>query len=568
MLRSLWAKNFVLLREVELDFGPGLNILTGETGAGKSIILEALGIGLGGRASTEMIRTGEERAVVHLFFDLQGVPGMEAHLAALGLEPPEDGQLLLVRELSRGGRTVCRVNGQVVPLNLYRQIGYALVALHGQHEYYTLFSHERHRELLDNFAGLQEEVAATGHVHREWQRMRALWQQIAGEDPSLARRVEDLRHQVAEIDRARLRPGEEEELQAERRRLMHAEKILRLTGEAYALLYGGLGDEPAVVDLLGRAGALLRELVALEPGIQGAAAALGSAADQVAEVARTLAAYQEEGALDTGRLEEIEQRLALLRHLKGKYGTSVEEVLRWRGRAAEELSRLEQLLAQAQRFSETMAELTARWTEKAEGLRKARLEAARKLEELVTHELASLEMGSALFRVAVTPLEEPAPHGGDRVEFLIATNLGEPLRPLAKVASGGELARIMLAVKALLAGADQTPTLVFDEVDTGVGGQALTAIAAKLHAISRHRQVIGVTHAAQIAALADRHWRISKETVDGLTSTLVEPLLSEEDRVAELARMLGGREAAGAVLEHARHLRRAARSATTATTPL
>lgn len=558
MLVSLDIQDFGLIDHQSIEFTPGLNVLTGETGAGKSILVEALQVALGGRAWSEFIRTGREKARVTAVFDLRGLTILQGKLQEWGLLPEEDEFLVMSRELARSGRSICRINGQLVPLSLYREVGSHLVDIHGQHENQSLFSPEKHRDLLDRFAGLwplREEVAALYH---RWRKISSEMEELQKGAQEKARRLDMLSYQVKEIDQARLVPGEEEELVRERQRLANAEKIVSLVARCYLALYGGEGELPSVLDLLGRVRRDLEELSRLDEETAPLAAVLEGVFYQVEDLARELSRYRESVEHNPIRLQQVEERLAKIRELKRKYGSSIEEILRYREEAAAELATISSCEEKIASLEEELRFCQRQWEEKAKSLSEARRRYAALLEEEVTRHLLDLEMREVEFRVFFEELEQPSPAGRERVEFLISPNPGEPLRPLARFISGGELSRVMLAMRAILAGADDLPTLVFDEVDTGLGGKALVAVGEKLAEIASLRQVICITHAAQVASMARTHWRISKIVSEGQTLAKVEKL-EDEDRLAELARMLSGREDDSLARDHARHLLKMAR---------
>ncbi|AEG15484.1 DNA repair protein RecN [Desulfofundulus kuznetsovii DSM 6115] len=558
MLVSLDIQDFGLIDRQTIEFTHGLNVLTGETGAGKSIIVEALQVALGGRAWAEFIRTGKERARVAAVFEIHPLAVLKEKLKAWGIPLEEDGMLIMSRELVRSGRNICRLNGQVVALSVYREAGQHLVDIHGQHESQSLFNPDRHRDLLDRFGGLWSLRQEVAEIYHRWRELTSQLEELRHGARDRLHRLDMLTYQVQEIDRARLLPGEEEALTQERNRLANAEKIAALAGRCYQALHGGEEGIPAVMDLLGRACRDLEELSRLDPELLSLASTLESVLYQVEDVARELARYRDGVEFNPGRLQEVEERLSRIRDLKRKYGDSVEEILRYREEAAAELEKLAFSEENAAALEEEIKLWEERWQQKALDLSRARREHARKLEEAVARELADLEMGKVEFQVLFEDLTGASAAGRERVEFLISPNPGEPLRPLAKIASGGELSRVMLAMRAILAAVDELPTLVFDEVDAGIGGRTLVAVAEKLADIAGHRQVICVTHAPQIASFARTHFSISKEVRAGQTTTRVRRL-DEEGRLAELARMLGGREADGLARDHARHLLEQAR---------
>lgn len=582
MLVEMTIEQFALIEKVRLTFGPGLNVLTGETGAGKSIILDALQIVLGGRTSAEMVRTGEERAVVEAVFDLQGQPERIRALAEMGIEVAEDGLLVVRREISRSGRGRISLNGRTVTAGMLKEAAEGLADLHGQHEHQSLLQAEKHLDLLDQYGGslltregkaldvldtygggpimaLRQEVAG---LHRELQAVQAELAALLGDDRDRARREDLLRFQREELEAARLRPGEEEELEAELRRLGAAEKLKRAAAESYALLYEGAPRQQSVIDLIGRAVADLRDAGRHDPALLEVLDLLEAAQANVQEASRFLAQYQERVDLDPARLARVEKRLELISGLRRKYGDTVAEMLQYLEQVRAELQRLEGSEERVAELQAREAELGARAVACAGELTAARRQAAGELARRVCRELADLGMPRAQFVVRVEPPatashRQVGPKGWDRVEFLFSPNVGEPPRPLARVASGGEMSRIMLALKVILARVDNVATLVFDEVDTGISGRTAQAVAEKLAAIAGDRQVLCVTHLPQVAAMADVHFLIAKEVVRERTFTRV-GALDEEGRTLEIARMIGGAELTQLTLDHAREMVRAA----------
>jgi DNA repair protein RecN (Recombination protein N) len=548
MLRELYVEDFGLIERERLSFGPGLNVLSGETGAGKSLFLEALGAALGGGGGAEMLRAGAQRARVEALFEVP--PRLAPGLAVLGLEGEEE--LVLTREVGREGRSVARLNGRPATASGLRQVAELLVAVHAQHEHQTLFRPERHRQLLDAFAGLEEVREGVAAAFRQG---RTLERELAelGRDPAeRQRRQELLRHQLAEIDQAQLRPGEEEELREELVRLSNAVRLEQALETAHAALFEGLRGE-AAVDLLGRGAAALGEAAAFDRRLEELRAVVEEAAGQVAEAAREISRHRSELRFDPQRIGEIEGRLEDLADLHRKYGRDLDAVRQFRERAAGELAQAEETAQRAAAVQERAQAARGDLDRLAAELSRRRGAAARELADLVAAELGELGMPGTVFQVVLAP-REVSEAGGEEVEFLFSANPGEPPRPLARIASGGELSRVMLALRKVLAAADQIPTLVFDEVDAGVGGRAATALAARLAFLGGSHQVVAVTHLAQVAAAADRHICLEKEVQGGRTRTRARELAGEE-RAAEIARMLDGGKSPLA-LEHARELMR------------
>jgi len=566
VLVEIAIEQFALIDQIRLQFTEGLNVLTGETGAGKSIILDAVQAVLGGRTSADVVRAGEERAVIEAVFDLTDAPESREALRSLGIPVAEDGLLVVRREIARTGRGVIRLNGRTVTAGMLREATQGLVDLHGQHEHQSLLQAEKHLDLLDQYGGsllqtagkplelldryarldLSDLRARMAELVQELHRVQAELKELVGDERDRARREDLLRFQAEELRSARLRVGEEEELEAEHRLLANAERLKRVAAESYAALYEGARGQESVVDVLGRVRAELEDALRLDPGLAEALEMVSAALVHAQEASHALADYQERVDLDPRRLAEVEGRLDQLSGLKRKYGDSIPEMLAYLEQVEQELNRLEH-------SQELIAELTAREEELgreaeavARALSAARKEAAAQLGERVAQELADLGMPSARFVVAVEQPPEASyraltPRGWDRVEFLFSPNPGEPVKPLAKIVSGGEMSRIMLALKAILARVDNIPSLVFDEVDTGISGRAAQAVGEKLARIAGDRQVLCVTHLPQVAALADRHFRIEKATEGGRTTTRCQ-LLDDDGRAGEIARMIGGAE--------------------------
>ncbi len=586
VLLELRIRNFAIIESLNLSFAPGLNVLTGETGAGKSIIIDALSLLLGDKADRTVVRTGSERAEIEGVFALDeaSLERIGPVLEEYGLLPEGEENLILYREVGSTGRGLARVNGRAVNVHLLREIGERLVDIHGQSEHLSLFRVRNHLELLDRYAGT---LALRQEVAEGVARLRAVREEIRlleEERAQRAERADALRFRLQEIAGARLRPGEEEELRQERQRLQNAARLLEAAERLHALLYGAEG-RPArplaggILDLLGLAQREMEALVHLDPTLAPQLGVLNGLADQVSDLAHFVRAYRDRLDLDPRRLQEVEERLLLIRELERKYGPSVEEVLAAAERARQELAtlshgeeRLQELLQEEDRLLHSLGQAAGH-------LSLLRHQAADRLARAVEAALAELHMGGTAFRVQIeqTPIptglwveEHPvlAPGryafdatGIDRVEFLIAPNPGEEARPLAQIASGGESSRLLLAVKSVLAQADATPILIFDEIDIGVGGRSGFVVGEKLWGLSRHHQVICITHLPQIAAYADAHFSVGKSVRAGRTTTFA-TRLEGELRLEELAVMLAGpevspthRESAREIWEHARRHR-------------
>ncbi|MEW5953037.1 MAG: DNA repair protein RecN [Bacillota bacterium] len=555
MLVSLYIRDFGLIDEALLEPGPGLNVLTGETGAGKSIILDAMSIALGGRGSADFVRTGRDRALVQGCFQIQHDRGLARLLEERGIFPPEDDLLVMSRELSRSSRNPCRIGGQPVSLAVFREVGGRLADLQGQNEQQSLLRPDRQRLLLDRFAGPRVAylLEQCGSLFQARQAVRQKLAEIADNREERARRLDFLQFQISEIDAAGLAPGEEESLAGERAILANAEKMATLGEETYRYLYAGEQGRPSAVDLLGRCSQRLEELAALDPGFKEILDQVQGALYQAEDASRDLAGRQDSLRPDPGRLEAVEERLYTISRLKKKYGQTIAGVLAYRRQAASEAAELEEGGSRAEDLAREVRELDSQYQALAREISAVRKDAAAGLERDLAGVLQQLGMPRVELSIEVSDSGEPSAHGLDKVEFMISPNPGEPIKPLAKIASGGELSRVLLAFKTVLAAVDDIPTMVFDEVDTGIGGTVLQAVAEKLAAVAIHRQVICVTHAPRVAALADVHFRIDKEIAGDATSIKI-TRLAEEDRVGELARMLGGRDQTQTVLEHARQM--------------
>ncbi|HEV8640967.1 MAG TPA: DNA repair protein RecN [Methylomirabilota bacterium] len=551
MLRELRIRNFAVIETVTVPFASGLNVLTGETGAGKSILIDALLLIRGARAQSDVIRTDAETATVEAVFDVEGNCAVAAGLEEAGLAT-EDDQLVIRRELARSGRHRAFVNDSPVTVGLLERLGDHLVEVHGQHEHQRLLEPARQLELLDRFAGaegLREQVARLFAKYRaaceEVERMRAA-------ERDRAQRQDLLRFQVSELDAARLRPGEEEELRAERKRLQHSERLAKGLAEASALL---VDDQDAAASRLTRAARLFRDLGRLDPGFATPAELLEAAAAQVEDALVAIRALRASVDAEPGRLETIDDRLDALTRLRRKYGDTEDAMLAFREAAAHELERLEHheeiLAAEERRVAELRSELLAR----AGALSEARRAAGARLAPLIQREVRALGMERARLEIVIDPAgpDDVTARGLDRVELRFSANPGEELRPLARIGSGGELSRTMLAVQAVLAAADRIPTMVFDEVDAGIGGHVASVVADKLAAAAAGRQVLCVTHLPQIAARAQHHLLVVKG-VSGRRTRAAVTVLEGAARVEEVARMLGGAAPSDTARRHAREL--------------
>ncbi len=556
MLRTLRVQDLAIIEELELELEPGLNVITGETGAGKSILLQALDVALGGRPDADLVRTGAEEAVVEALFG--GVsPAVIELLAAAGI-PTHDrrDELLVRRVIASGGRTRAYVNGALGSLALLRDLAPHVLRVYGQDEHQALRRIESHRELLDAIGGLGSTVREMGHKDASLTAARAALAEERSERAAAGERVEMLRAQAEELTRAGLVAGEDEALAAERRRLVNAEKLGALAGAAESGLYSGEG---AAIESVGKALAALREAERFDPDLGPTRTLVESALAELEEAGSSLGRYAGGVVRDADRLEAVEERIALLGRLKRKYGGTVEELVVRRDELATELAGGadgDAALAILEEEAETAERAASEW---AGRLSVERRRVAHELGRALVTELHALALEGARFTVRFweAGVRSLSPEGWDEIEFLLSTNAGEELRSLARVASGGELSRIMLALKALAAAEDRGAALIFDEVDAGVGGAVAEVVGRKLQQLGRTRQVLCITHLPLIAAFADHHIAVAKRVVGGRTLSSARPL-SVTERVAELARMLGGARLSPEAQGHAEQLLRLA----------
>ena len=575
MLHQLTIRNFAIIERLHVDWQPGLNVITGETGAGKSIIIDAVGALLGDRLGAEVVRSGAERALVEGIFVLDATdadPDLQAVMTEYGIEP-EDGALIVSREIAgSGGRGGARVNGRTVPLTVLQELGERLVDVHGQSQHMALLRTREQLDYLDRFAGLVPQRGNVADLVRELRATREARRLLIAEERESLRLQDMLRHEVGEIDRAELHEHEDEQLEAQQTRLEHVERLRQAALTAHAALNGDdseTGDQRGAVDLLGEAVAAAQDGARFDPALAAEADALSAALAQAEETSHTLRAYVENLEADPQALEQTTERLFLIGDLKRKYGESIADVLAYAINARARLDELEHRAERQSALEASEQRLLAALGAAAAELSDCRADAAARLSVAVLQELGDLRLADARFCVALTKVDDAAgvpiggrtvgfdPTGVDRVEFLIAADGGEEPRPMARVASGGELARIALALKAILAQVETRPTLIFDEIDMGVGGRTAPVVGEKLWrvAVSGH-QVLCVTHMPQVAAYADSHFVVARTTGEADIARLDEP-----GRVEELAAMLAG-TVTDAARENARELLARARAVT------
>lgn len=532
MLRLLHIENIAVIEQAEIVFEDGFNVMTGETGAGKSIVIDAISAILGERAYRDMIRTGTSRAAVRAIFDR--VPELP-WFAENGV--PYDAETDIRRELTADGKNLCRVNGTAVTVGVLKKLGVQLINIHGQHDSAALFDEAQHLTVLDSFAEDEAERAAYAERYEAVRALRREIDRLSMDESEKLRRMESLQYQIDELTKAHLRPGEEEELEARRKLMQNAEKLSDGLHEASACLDGDSQTDGAAT-LLGQAERALARLARIDDQLAPLQETVADLMYRVRDCAEQVAEQVDALSFSEAELDDVEQRLDILHRLHRKYGPTCEEMLAYLEKAKNELDEIEFSSDRVEQLKKKLraAEQTAQ--EAALVLRERRKRAGEQLSARICSELAELDMKKVEFSCVFTETEL-TPLGADAVAFYMTANAGEALKPLSKVASGGELARIMLALKNVLAERDRVPTLIFDEVDTGVSGRAAQRVAEKLLAVSRTKQVLCVTHLPQLAALADTHFRIAKREADGRTYTSVMPL-DFEGRRQELARIIGG----------------------------
>lgn len=552
MLVELHIKDFAIINELHLEFGEGFNVITGETGAGKSILIDAVNFVLGVGSGKDFIRSGTQQTTVEASFRVPDVlqTHIQSYLDEEAIEYDSVAELHLAREYRSNGRNVARVNGSVCKATTYREIGDLLLDIHGQNEHLSLLNPRQHIYLLDRFAEMENERHVVTALVRKFQAVHREMEDLQHNEAELARRMDILQYQIDEIQNAKLRTDEEDQLREESNRLANAEKLREHTLEMERLLFGGTRGTPGAVEQVSQTALLLEKAVKFDAGLQDLTELADSITIQVEEFAQTVRRYAENIDLSPGRIDEVEIRLQQITTLKRKYGGTIEAVLEFAEKARRELDNIthsEERLAELEIEADTLLHQVG---EAAYRLSQRRKAAAARLSAEIMTELKDLRMEAARFEVAVEQQEMVDGcfvgdqrlafdlNGIDHVEFMISTNFGEPIMPLAKIASGGETARAMLALKNVLTNADHTPTLIFDEVDQGIGGRLGIVIGEKLWRLTGSHQVLCVTHLAQVASFADTHFKVSKHVSGSRTVTDIEQLY-DSARVEEITQMLG-----------------------------
>jgi DNA repair protein RecN (Recombination protein N) len=548
MLVELRIRNFAVIEAVDLRLGAGLTVLSGETGAGKSIIVDALALLLGERASSDSVRPGADRALIEAVFDVSGQDDVAALLAEQGIDL-EDGLVILRREVAAEGRNRAWINGAASTATVVGELGRGLVDLHGQHEHQTLLRTAEQRAILDAFAGFAPLAAEVATAYDTLRATRARLDALDANAREIAQRADFLRYQAAEIEGAALEPGEEDVLEAEAKRLDHAEELARLAGQLHRELYA---DEDAIAGRLGELRRALEQLVRIDPSLADSRDALVSAFYAADEVGRTMGDYASRVEHDPVRLDRLRSRQNLIFKLKTKYGATVDDVVEVGRAARAELEQLERVGLDRAELQRSVEAAEGALVAAASALSERRAEAGLRLTEAIDGLLPTLGMAGGRFEVVLSPLSVVGAHGAETVEFRIAVNAGFEPRPIARVASGGELSRVMLALKSVLASVDRVPTLVFDEIDAGIGGRVAHPVGETLRRVAEAHQVFVITHLPQIAARADQHLLVEK--AGGLPAVTSVTALEGEGRVRELARLLGGDPESAVSLDHAREL--------------
>lgn len=548
MLTSLKIENVAIIESAAIEFGCGLNVLTGETGAGKSIVIDSINAILGERTSRDIIRTGAQSAKVYAVFEDVNAK-VRKFLDENGIDC-EDGVLIINRTLSREGKNVCRLNGAPVTVSMLREIGSELIDIHGQHDNQALLSPEKHCGFVDSFAGNAEIIADYREKYGRLCEVRSKLKKLTTDESSKSQRIDFLTYQIDELEKAEITPGERDELKARKTLINNSQKVI----ESLNVAYEALKADGAGIDMITDAESEISDASAYMEALGEASEKITDIRYELEDIAETVRDAMSEVDFDQSELEEIDERLDLLYRLSKKYGNTEEEMLEYLEKAKTELDNIAFSEEKVKELQKQEKEALSETEAAAKKLTESRKAAGEKLSEAICSELEFLDMPNVRFVVKCDDIGLTE-NGKDEIEFLISANVGEEPKPLAKIASGGELSRIMLAIKNVLAEADGVDTMIFDEIDTGVSGRAAQKIAMKLKSASKGRQVICVTHLAQIAAQGDVHLYISKSVSDGKTYTNIKSLI-EEDRVAEIARIMGGMEITKLQLESAREMLR------------
>lgn len=560
MLVHLSISDFAIISHLEINLRPGLNILSGETGAGKSIIISAVNLILGGRSSVDLIRSGAEEARVEALFNLPENASIGGLLSEMGI--PFEGEVLIKRIISRAGKNKVMINDSLVTLQMLSRVGGFLISISGQHEHQVLLRPDHHLYLLDDLGGLTDERLALSESFGRWQALKEDRSRLERKLKSGEERQELARFQMEEIEKADLGKGEDRLLEEEKKRLQNAEQVMQAVGDAYEVLYE---KDDALLSRLSLCVRDLTRAAELDGRLEGVRDALASAKVELEETALDLRDFQHGIVIDPYRLEEVEERLQLINGLKRKYGPSLAEIRAFQEGLSRRVGNLSRERETLDRLGEKIVELEGRILSRAEGLSRKRKKVAGELERAVTRELDLLSMGGTRFEVDFHEAVGDSPaadnerraalraDGLDKVEFMLSTNVGEDLKPLSRIASGGELSRIMLALKTILARTGSVETIIFDEVDAGIGGATAEVVGEKIQSLAGYHQLLCISHLPQIASKGGTHFLVEKEVVDGRTQTLIMEL-DKEERVKEIARLLGGKVITRRAVDHAREM--------------
>ncbi len=573
MIVELHIHDFAIIEELDLEFSPGFIVFTGETGAGKSIIIDAVELLLGSRAYSDVVRQGAEKALIEGIFRIEPAVRDEVHTILereMMLDEPEF--VTLSREVRSTGRSICRINGRAATAGLLRELGESLVDVHGQSDHLSLLRVPEHLKLLDRYAGTEQMTAEFGDSYHKLADLRHELYELRQKEKEAEARSELLAFQIREIKTADLKPGEDAELSEERIRLANAEQLAGLAEEAIAALDESFDGQSAATDRIGQVVDSLIKLAGIDPSMEKAQVEAETLAEKAGELARRIRLYREGMEFNPRRLDEVEERVGLIHSLQRKYGKDIQAVLTYAIRAEEELEAITHAEERIAELEDGQEELLHQLGSSGLRLSKERLQAGEQLSEAIAKELKELRMAGARFGVDMHWEDDPdgVPADGrhvafhatglDRIEFLVEPNPGEGLKSLTKIASGGETSRLMLGLKSVLARVDQTPTLIFDEIDQGIGGRAGAVVGKKLWRVAKEHQVLCITHLPQLAAFGDQHYKIEKQVVADRTVTRARPL-KEQDRIRELALMFGSLTESN--LESAAELRRRAKEAKT-----
>lgn len=555
MLLELHINNFALIDKLDISFSSGLNILTGETGAGKSIIIDSVNFVLGEKQTRDIIRTGQESAYVEGVFDSKSSELSEI-LKDNGIE--DEDIIILSREINLSGRSIARINGRTVTLGTLKQVGRLLIDIHGQHEHQSLLDEEKHIYILDSFcpASFKELKEEYGELYSKLTEVESKLQKLKTDDQYKLRRMDLISFQINEISDANLVCGEDSELAKKKAILTNSEKIYQSLSNVYEQLYSG-GENKSAFDSIGGSIVLLEGISCFDEKLKEYKSALEDIYYRMEDVLQEIRIYRDGVEYNQEELDQIEQRLDLINMLKRKYGSTIEDILEYKSKISlemEQMERSEEIISELEKEKST---ITEKLKYLASSMTMVRQETAEKLKSQVEAELKYLGMEKAVFKAEILMRRELNQNGQDEVAFLLTANPGEPLRPLSRVASGGEMSRIMLALKSVMADIDRIPTLIFDEIDTGISGRTAQAVGERMCSIARNHQLLCVTHLPQIAAMADVHFKIEKLVRNEVTTTYVTKL-SDEDQIEELGRLLGGVQVTELTRQHAREMKKLA----------